>query len=138
LSSNNVTSDILFQEGDGFKTFLVHLDGSNEKLVTVTLVIKEDFHLSVDFVLSKFVPSNVVFGLLEFFFESLSVFDGIIEEFSVEVHNFCEFSNSGLSDLFVSFVFKIGSVLSIKVGLFQVIKNFKDGINSITSLSSGL
>jgi hypothetical protein len=138
LSSNNVTSDILFQEGDGFKTFLVHLDGSNEKLVTVTLVIKEDFHLSVDFVLSKFVPSNVVFGLLEFFFESLSVFDGVIEEFSVEVHNFGEFSNGRLSDKFVSFVLEISSVLSIKVGLFQVIKDFKNCVNSITSFGSSL
>jgi hypothetical protein len=118
LSSNNVTSDILFQEGDGFKTFLVHLDGSNKELVAVTLVIEENLHLSVDFVLSKFVPSNVVFGLLKFFFESLSVFNGVIEEFSVEVHNFGEFSNSSLSDLFVSFVFKISSVLGIKVGLF--------------------
>jgi hypothetical protein len=72
----------------------------------------------VDFVLSEFVPSEVVFGLLEFIFKSLSVFNSVIEEFSVEVHNFGEFSNSRLSDLFVSFVFKVGSVLGIKVGLF--------------------
>jgi hypothetical protein len=50
------------------------LDGSNEELVAVALVVKKNFNFSIDFVLSKFIPSNVVLGSDEFLLESNSVF----------------------------------------------------------------
>jgi hypothetical protein len=57
-----------------FQSLLVVLNGSNEELVAVALVILEDLDFSVDFILSKFVPSDVVLGGDEFLFESDSVF----------------------------------------------------------------
>ncbi len=78
---------------DNFQSFLVVLDGSNEELVAVALVIKEGFNLSVDFVLSKFVPSDVVLGGSKFLFESNSVFLGLNEELLVKALNFVEFGD---------------------------------------------
>ena len=76
---------------DNFQSFLVVLDGSNEELVAVALVVKEDLNLSVDFVLSEFVPSDVVLGGDKFLFESDSVLLRCDEEFLVKVLNFGEF-----------------------------------------------
>jgi hypothetical protein len=59
---------------DDFQSFDVMLDGSNKELVAEALVIGEDFNLSVDFVLSKFVPGDVVLGGHKFLLESNSVF----------------------------------------------------------------
>jgi hypothetical protein len=78
---------------DYFQSFLVVLDGSNEELVAEALVIEESFDFSVDFVLSKFVPSNVVLGSSKFLFESNSVFLRGGHEFLVEVLDFGELSN---------------------------------------------
>jgi hypothetical protein len=50
------------------------LDRSNEELVAVALVVKKNFNFSVDFVLSEFVPGNVILGGNKFLFKSNSVF----------------------------------------------------------------
>jgi len=68
----------------------------------------------------------------------LSVLNSLVEEFSVHVHDFGELSNGSLTNLFVSFILKISSVLGVDVGLLKVIKDFKDGIDGITSFGSGL
>jgi hypothetical protein len=59
---------------DDFQGFDVVLDGSNEELVAVALVVLEGGDLSVDLVLSEFVPGDIVLGGNEFLFESNSVF----------------------------------------------------------------
>ena len=59
---------------DDFQGFLVVLNGSNEELVAVALVILEGGDLSIDLILSEFVPGNVVLGGNKFGFESNSVF----------------------------------------------------------------
>ena len=78
---------------DNFQSFLVVLDGSNEELVAVALVVKKDLNLSVDFILSEFVPSDVIFGSDEFLFESDSVLLGCDEKLLVKVLNFGEFGD---------------------------------------------
>lgn len=74
---DNVTSDILLQESDNFKCLLVSLDWSNEKLVAVALVVQKNLTLSSDFVLTGFVPGQVVLGVLQVFFELNSVLLGL-------------------------------------------------------------
>ncbi len=69
------------------------LDGSNKELVAEALVVKKGFNLSVDFVLSKFVPSNVVLGCRKLLFKSNSIFLRCGEKFLVEVFNFSKLRN---------------------------------------------
>ena len=73
FSIDDISSYVLFQEMDDFQSLLVVLNGSNEELVAVALVILEGRDLSVDFVLSKFVPGDVVFSGDEFLLKSNSV-----------------------------------------------------------------
>jgi hypothetical protein len=122
VSVNDVPGDVLFEEVDDFQGFLVVLDGSNEELVAVALVIEEGFDLSVDFVLSKFAPGDVVLGSNKLLLESDSVLLGCGEEFLVKVFNLCEFRDGGGSDQFVSLVLLVSSELGIKVGLFEVLE----------------
>ena len=79
---------------DDFQSLLIVLDGSNEELIAVALVVLEGLDLSVDFVLSKFVPGNVVLGGDEFLLESDSVLLWGDEELLVQVLNFGEFGDS--------------------------------------------
>ena len=84
---------------DNFQSFLVVLDGSNEELVAVALVIEEGFDLSVDFVLSEFAPGDVVLGSNELLLESNSVLLGCGEEFLVKVFDFSEFRDGARIDV---------------------------------------
>ena len=100
---------------NNFQCFLVVLDGSNKDLVAVALVVKEDFNLSIDFVLSKFVPSDVVLGSDKFLFESDSVFLGCDEEFLVKVLNFGELGDGAKEKMIllsISYVAPINSSVS--------------------------
>jgi len=91
LSVDDVSSDILFQEVDDFQSLLVVLDGSDEELVAVALVVLEDFDFSVNFVLSEFVPGDVVLGGDQLLLESDSVLLRGNKEFLVQVLDFGEF-----------------------------------------------
>ena len=82
-----------------FQSLLVVLNGSNEELVAVALVILEDLDFSVDFILSKFVPGDVVLGGHEFLFESDSVFLWGDKKLLVQVLNFSEFGDGSVYKL---------------------------------------
>jgi hypothetical protein len=120
VSSNYVTSDILFKESDDIKGFSILLDGSNEKLIAIALIIKEDFALSGDLVLSQLVPSNIIFGFSQLLLEVSSILLSLSPKFLVKVHHFGEFSDSGSSDLFVSCVLLVRCILSVNVLLLKV------------------
>jgi hypothetical protein len=107
---------------DNFQSFLVVLDGSNEELVAVALVVKKNLNFSIDFVLSKFVPSNVVLGGNKFLFESNSVLLRCNEEFLVKILNFGEFGDSSSSNQFVSFILSVSGELGIEVGLLKILQ----------------
>jgi len=138
VSVDDISSDILFQEVDDFQSLLVVLDGSNKELVAVALVVLEGRDLSVDFVLSKFVPGDVVLGGDEFLLESDSVLLRCDEELLVQVLDFCEFRDGCCSDEFISFVLFVSGELGIKIGLFKVFKEIKNCVNSVTCLCSSL
>lgn len=70
------------------------LDGSDEELVAVALVVKKTLDFSVNLVLSEFVPGNVVLGGNKFRLESNSVLLRCDEEFLVQVLDLSEFGNS--------------------------------------------
>lgn len=91
ISVNDITSDVLLKKSDDIKTFGVLLDWSNEKLVAVALVVEEDFWFSGDFILSEFVPGNIVFGVSELILEANSVFTSLGPQFLVKVHDLSEF-----------------------------------------------
>jgi hypothetical protein len=135
---DDVSSDVLLQEMDNLEGFLVVSEGSNEELVAEALVIEEGFDFSVDFVLSEFVPGDVVLGGNEFLFESDSVLLGGDEQLLVKVLDFSEFGDGGSSNHFVSFVLSVSSELGIEVGLLEVLQQVEDSVNSVASLSSGL
>jgi hypothetical protein len=73
FSVDDVPSNILLQQVDNFQSFLVVLERSNEELVAVALIVKKDLNFSIGFVLSEFVPGNVVLGGNKLLFESNSV-----------------------------------------------------------------
>jgi hypothetical protein len=81
---------------DDFQSFEVVLDGSNEQLVAVALVIRQSLNLSVDFILSKFVPSNVVLRGSKFLLESNSVLLGSSEKLLVQALDFSEFTDCAI------------------------------------------
>lgn len=138
MSSNNVTSNILLKELDSFKGFLVHLDGAHKELVRVTLVIFKSFNLTLNFVSSKIVPSDVVLGIGKFLFKSNLIILGLNEELLVHFHDFGEFGNGCSTNLFISVILGIRSLLSINVGLFKVVQEIEDSVNSIISLGTCL
>jgi len=138
VSVDDIAGDVLFKEVDDFQSFLVVLDGSDEELVAVALVVKEDFDLSVDLVLSEFVPGDVVLGGSEFLLESNSVLLGGHEEFLVEVLDFSEFGDSGGTNHFVGFVLSVSSELGVEVRLLEVLQQVEDSVDGIAGLGSSL
>lgn len=72
------------------------LNRSNEKLIAITLVIEENLNFSINFILSQFIPSNVVFSSNKFLFKSYSIFLGCNKQFLIKVLNFGEFRNSAI------------------------------------------
>jgi hypothetical protein len=138
ISGDNVTSDVLLEESDDVEGLCVLLDGSDEELVAVALVVEEDFRLSGDLILSKFVPGDVVLGLSELLLEAGSVFLSLGPELLVKVHDLGEFSDGSGSDEFVGGVLLVRSVLGINIGLLEVTEESEDCIDGITSLGSSL
>jgi hypothetical protein len=114
------------------------LDGSNEELVAVALVVLEGLDLSVDLVLSEFVPGDVVLGGNEFLFESDSVLLGLGEEFLVKVLDLGEFANGGSANHLISLVLSVSGELGIEVRLLKVLEEIEDGINGVTCLGTSL
>ena len=102
------------------------------------MVVEEVFHLSVDLVLTGFVPSKVVLGINELLFETLSVFVGLDLEFLVHLHDFGELGDGEETDLFVGGILNISSSLGISIGLLKVLEEVEDGIDGITSFGTGL
>jgi hypothetical protein len=138
LAVDDVAGNVLFQEVDDFEGFLVVLDGSDEELVAVALVVLEGLDLPVDLVLSEFVPGDVVLGGNEFLFESDSVLLGGDEELLVEVLDFGEFSDGGGTDHFVSLVLSVCGELGVEVGLLEVLEEVEDGVNGVAGLGTSL
>jgi hypothetical protein len=138
FSVDDIAGNVLFKEVDDFQSFLVVLDGSDEQLVAVALVVEEHFDLSVDLVLSEFVPGDVVLGGNKFLLESNSVLLGSNEKFLVQVLDFSEFGDGSSSNQFVSFVLSVSSELSIEVGLLEVLEQVEDGVDGIAGLGSCL
>jgi len=138
ISVDDVSSNILFQEVDDFQSLLVVLDGSDEQLVAVALVVLEDSDFSVDFILSEFVPGDVVLGGTQLLLESDSVLLGGNEEFLVQVLDFGEFGDGRSADEFVSLVLSVSCELGIKVRLFKILQQIEDGIDGITSFGTSL
>jgi hypothetical protein len=68
----------------------------------------------------------------------LSVRDGLLEELSVQVSDFGELLNYFGSNIFVSLVLQISSILGIHVCLLQVIQHLEYGVNGITSFGTSL
>jgi hypothetical protein len=95
---------------DDFQSFLVVLDGSDEQLVAVALVVEEHFDLSVDLVLSEFVPGDVVLGGNKFLLESNSVLLGSNEKFLVQVLDFSEFGDGTKIDRIASELTQLQSI----------------------------
>jgi hypothetical protein len=138
VSGDNVASDVLLEESDDIEGFSVLFDGSDEELVAVALVVKEDLRLSGDLVLSEFVPGDVVFGLLELLLEADSILTSLSPEFLVHVHDLGEFLNGSSTDLFIGGILLISGILSVNVGLLEVVEESENCINGVASLGSSL
>jgi len=120
------------------QSFLVVLDGSDEKLVAVALVVLEHLDLSVDLILSEFVPGDVVLGGNKLLLESNSVLLGCDEKLLVQVLDLGELGNSRCSDHLVSLVLSVSCELGIKVGLLKVLEEIEHGVDGIASFGSSL
>jgi hypothetical protein len=138
FSVDDVSSNILFQQVDDLQSFLVVLDGSNEKLVAVALVVLKNLDLSVDFILSEFVPGDVILGSNKLLLEPNSVLLRSDEKLLVQVLDLGELGDSGCSDQFVSLVLSVSCELGIEVGLLKVLEEIEDGIDGITGFGSSL
>lgn len=138
VTVDDVASDILLEESDDFKGFLVVLDGFDEELVAVALVIGEDLDLPGDFVPASLVPGKIVLGFLEDLLEAGSVIDGLLEELLVEVLDLGELLDGLGTNPLISLVLLVGSILGVNVGLLKIAEKAKDGVDSVAGFGSGL
>ncbi len=102
------------------------------------MVVEEVFHLSVNLVLTGFIPCKVVLGINELLFETLSVIIGLDLEFLVHLHDVGELGDGEETNLFVGGILNISSSLGISIGLLKVLEEVEDGIDGITSFGSSL
>lgn len=107
-------------------------------MVAIALIVIKGGGSSSDLLSSLFVPSKVVFSILKFSLKSLSVLGCLGHQFLIDVHYLSELANCSSTDLFISLVFSISSELGINIGLFQIVEELENCINSIMSLSAGL
>jgi hypothetical protein len=125
-TGGDVALEVLLEEGDGLESFLAVLNGTNEELVAVTLVVLEGLRLSVDLITACLVPSQVHLSLLELRLEVLTSSDGFVEQFLVEGQHLSEFTDGKLSNLFVGSVFLVLLELSFLVRFLQVVQQLED------------
>jgi hypothetical protein len=138
ISGNDVSSDVLLEGADDFKSLDVHLDGSHEELVAVALVVHQGLHLAVDLVNASLVPGEVVLGLLELVLEVLAVLNGVVEELSVQVHDLSELADGGLSNELIGVILQVSGILGVDILLLQVVEQVEHSVDGITCLRAGL
>ena len=114
-SGGNVALKVLLQESDGFKGLLAVLDGTDEELVAQTLIVLKGFSLAGDFLTTGLVPSKVNLGLLKLSLEVLASSNSFVVQLLVQSLHLSELSDGGLTNLFVSSVLLVSSILSLFV-----------------------
>ena len=102
------------------------------------MVVEEDFYLTVDLVLTGFIPGDVVLAINKLLLETLSVLTGLNVELLVHLHDFSELGDGQETNLLVGFILNVSGMLGINVRLLKVLKEVENGVNGITSLGSGL
>ena len=133
-SSSFPVAEVALKKSNGFHSFIMFSDSAYKYKRGVTSFVLEFFNKVFNLSKSHVDIFDIISGVDDFSFDEFSVFDGVIINTFVGIHNSSEFGNSFSKIGFSCVMCNFECSSFIKGRLFETVKDIHNSIDSITSL----